>query len=98
MRMGGQQVLRPSTEALYDTTPEALQPPLEALRDSVTARLRKAEEEAGGRLDDLLARITKKQVVKVRHQLNGREFMSMADVDAALNVFQKPFSEVILNG
>ena len=81
---GSHQVLRPITEALYDTTPEAVQPTLEALRDSVAARLREAEEEADGRLDDLLARITKKQVVKVRHGLNGREFGSMAEVDAAL--------------
>jgi hypothetical protein len=45
--------------------------------------LREAEEE-DGRLDDLLARITKKQVVKVRYQLNGREFGSMDEVDSAL--------------
>ena len=68
------QVLRPITETLYDTTPEAVQPTIEALRDSVVVRLQEAEE-ADGRLDDLLSRITKKQVVKVRHQLNGREFL-----------------------
>jgi len=79
---GSHQVLRPITEALYDTTPEAVQPTLESLRDSVAARLREAEEEADGRLDDLLARITKKHVVKVRHNLYGRAFGSMDEMSA----------------
>ncbi len=81
---GSHHVLRPITEALCDTTPEAVQPTLESLWDSVAARLREAEEEANGRLDDLLARITKQQVVKVRHNLNGREFGAMDEADAAL--------------
>ncbi len=90
---GSHQVLRPITEALYDTTPEAVQPTLETLRDSVPARLRKAEEEANARLDDILARLTQKQVVRLRHHLNGREFESMAEVDAELKKLRDRLAE-----
>ncbi len=87
------QVLRPITEALYDTTPEAVQPTLETLRDSVAGRLREAEEKANSRLDDILAGIIKKQVIKLPHHLNGREFESMAQVDAELKKLRDRLAE-----
>ena len=90
---GSHQVLRPITEALYDTTPDAVQPTLETLRDSVAARLREAEEEANARLDDILAKIIKKQVIQLRHRMNGREFESMTEVDAELKKLRDRLAE-----
>ncbi len=77
-------VLRPITEALYNTDPKAVKPVLQQLRDSVVARLKDAEEEADALLDDFLSKIDKKQVVPVKHQLGGREISSPEELDQLL--------------
>ena len=73
--------MRPITEALYDTTPEALHPTLVQLRDTVTARLRDAEHEANDRLDSILAQTTQTQVVRLSLQLSGREVSTPEEVE-----------------
>jgi hypothetical protein len=78
-------VLRPITEALYDTTPEALHPTLVQLRDTVAARLREAEHEANDRLDSILAQTTQTQVVRLPLQLSGREISTPDEVDQLLH-------------
>lgn len=74
-------VLRPVTEALTETTPEAVQPPLEKLRDSITNRLARAEEKANERLDDILSKVTPVQVVRFPHKLTGREVQSAEEAE-----------------
>ncbi len=78
-------VLRPITEALYDTTPQALHPTLVQLRDTVDTRLRRAEQEANDRLDNTLAQITDMQVVRLPLQLSGREISTLAEVEMVVN-------------
>lgn len=48
-------VLRPLTAVLTNTTPQATQPPLDALRDPFLMRLKRAEEEAHEKLDEILS-------------------------------------------
>lgn len=76
-------VLRPIREAVCDTTPEAVSPPLVYLRDSVPARLRESAEAADRRLDELLADFDV-QVVQVKTELCGRELASLDEVEALL--------------
>ncbi len=77
--------LRPVTKALYETTPEAVRPSLQQLRDAAPTRLKEAEEEADALLDDILSEVEAKQVIPFRHNLTGREIGSPADVEALLN-------------
>jgi hypothetical protein len=77
-------VLRPIRDALVDTTPEAISPPLSYLRDSVPSRLKEAEAEANRRLDAILAELDKVQVVQFRTDLSGRELRSEQDVNNLL--------------
>jgi len=78
-------VLRPITEALYDTSPQALHPTLVQLRDTVDTRLRRAEQEANDRLDNTLAQITDMQVVRLPLQLSGREISTPEEVEMVVN-------------
>ncbi|RJP85376.1 MAG: BREX system P-loop protein BrxC [Desulfobacteraceae bacterium] len=78
-------VLRPITLKLYDTTPDAINPTLELLKDSVVSRLREAEEEANDRLDDFLSELTEKQVVRFQINLKGREVSTSEEVEMMIN-------------
>lgn len=79
-------VLRPITEALYDTTEDALNPPLPDMRERFAGRLSKAEHEANDRLDTRLAADEKKPtpVVKVQANLSGREIATREQLEAML--------------
>lgn len=89
-------VLRPITEALFDTTGEAIAPTLVELRDGFVRRLREAEERANDLVDDLLARHDApapgaKQprpapvpVVKLEPRIQGREIATPEQLEALL--------------
>jgi len=79
-------VLRPITEAMWETTPEAIAPRLEQLRDGFSARLMRAKEEANDRLDQERQKDEPKRVptVKVDLRLEGRELETPAQLAALL--------------
>jgi len=76
------QVLRPIAQAGANTTADAVAPALDALRDPFLAALRRAEEQANERLDELI--IVHKVVVKVDLKLRHRELETEADLQALL--------------
>ncbi|MBI4818899.1 MAG: BREX system P-loop protein BrxC [Deltaproteobacteria bacterium] len=73
-------VLRPVTEALVDTTPEAIAPTLAEVRDRFSSRIATAEDTANDLLDEELSKKDVKPVVKVDSQLRGREVTSRAQL------------------
>ena len=78
-------ILRPMTEALYATTPDALRPTLVQLRDTATSKLHEAELEANERLDSILAQSTATQVIQLPLLLSGREISTREEVDMLLH-------------
>jgi Family of unknown function (DUF6079) len=78
-------VLRPVTDATYDTTAEALYPPLLVLKDSAVLGLQMAEEQANRYLDDALSQATDKQVMTIAIELSGREVSSPEEVEVLVN-------------
>lgn len=77
-------VLRPLAEALTDTTAEAIAPELAALKDPFSLRLQRAEDEANGRLDEMLSEGEKPLIVRcnLSESLRNREITTEADIDA----------------
>ncbi|MBI2378669.1 MAG: BREX system P-loop protein BrxC [Deltaproteobacteria bacterium] len=75
-------VLRPITEALVDTTPDAVAPSLAEVRDRFASRIAAAEDTANDLLDEELTTKDEKPVVKVDAQLRGREVTSRAQLRA----------------
>ncbi|MCP3995778.1 MAG: BREX system P-loop protein BrxC, partial [bacterium] len=78
-------VLRPIDEALYETSPDDVEPSLLQFRDSGSARLAAAEHQAHELLDHALAEASTVQVVKLPHKLSGREVGSEREVDLLLD-------------
>lgn len=80
------QVLRPLSVCLTNTSAEAISPSLSALKDPFDVALRKAEEEANLRLDQLLSEGDKPVIRRFDlGQLRNRELSSKADVEAFLD-------------
>jgi hypothetical protein len=82
-------VLRPVTEAMVDTTPEATAPTLVELRDRFLGRIRQAEETANDRLDEELSRTTENAVVKVEARIRGMEVTSRDQLKGLLNELEE---------
>jgi len=78
-------VLRPLTEALTNTTDDAVAPPLSALADPFALALRRAEDAANERLDEILCAGDQPMVQKVDLSLRNRELKDEADVEALLD-------------
>lgn len=76
-------VLRPLAEALWNTTADALAPPLLDLRDRFPERLARAVEEAEERLDQAQPRDVH-PVVKVKLPVHGREIQTREQLKAVL--------------
>jgi hypothetical protein len=77
-------VLRPISEALWDTSADAVAPRLDQLRDGFPKRLEVAEETANARLDDALETLDARPVVQIALSLRNREVETLADLDALL--------------
>ncbi|MEI8256765.1 MAG: BREX system P-loop protein BrxC, partial [Deltaproteobacteria bacterium] len=77
-------VLRPFTEAVFDTTPEAVAPTLVELRDRFRLRLAHAQTAAPARLDELLRGIDGKEVAALDVRIHGREIATREQLDAVL--------------
>ncbi len=82
-------VVRPITEALVDTTADAVSPTLVELRDGFASRIQTAEEAANDRLDEELSKLhakgdTEAPIVKIETNLRGREIGSREQLRAVL--------------
>jgi hypothetical protein len=82
-------VLRPITDALWDTGPEAVAPRLDQLRDGFPARLARAKEEANDRLDQERLKREERPIVKVDLHLRGRELETPAQVEALIRELEQ---------
>ncbi|HZF47702.1 MAG TPA: BREX system P-loop protein BrxC [Polyangiaceae bacterium] len=82
-------VLRPITEALWETSPEAVAPRLDQLRDGFPGRLARAKEEANDRLDQERNKREERPVVKVDLHLRGRELESPEQIEALLRELEE---------
>lgn len=92
------QVLRPLAEALVDTTPEAVAPPLAALADPFVLALERAEAEANDRLDELLSEGDKPLITRLDLRLRNREVATEADVEALVNEVRARLLEQVKAG
>lgn len=78
-------VLRVLDAVQADTTDDAVAPDLLTLRDTFTARLQRAEEQANQKLDEILSEgPAKKLVRRVPIELHNRELETEADIDKLL--------------
>lgn len=83
-------VLRPITEALVDTTADAVSPTLVELRDGFVTRIQNGEETANDRLDEELSKLHAQgaadaPIVKIETNLRGREIGSREQLRAVLH-------------
>jgi len=91
-------VLRPLADAATATTPEAVAPSLEALRDPFAVALRRAEERANETLDGILSEGRKPLIVRLDLSLRNREIASEADVEALLSDIRGRLLEQVRKG
>jgi hypothetical protein len=91
-------VLRPIQQAITDTTPEAIAPPLSALEDAFLVRLQRAEAEANELLDGFLDDTGKKPIRKVEAGLRNREVANEAELDALLGELRGRVVEQLKTG
>lgn len=79
-------VLRPITEAMWETSPRAIAPRLEQIRDGFSTRLSRAKEDANDRLDQERQKDEGKRMatVKVELRLQGRELETPAQLEVLL--------------
>jgi len=98
------QVLRPISELVVDTTPEAVSPTLAEMRDQFASRIHAAEELANDRLDEELSRRRVEgadravQVMKVDSPLRGREIASRPQLDAVLKELEDRIGPLVDQG
>jgi hypothetical protein len=82
-------VLRVISEAVVDTTEDAVHPTLAALAEGFRARLAEAEARAHDLLDELLDTLTEKPVIKVKANLRGRELSSRGQLQSLLDELEE---------
>lgn len=91
-------VLRPISDLLVDTTPEAVSPTLLEIRDRFASRIHAAEALANDRLDEELARIDPQPVVKVETHLRGREITNRAQLQTVLQDLEERIGPLVDQG
>lgn len=91
-------VLRPITEAMVDTTPEAVSPTLAEVRDRFASRIQPAVEQANDRLDEELSKGQDRHVVKVETRLYGREIASREQLQALLDELEERIGPLVDQG
>jgi len=91
-------VLRPITEALFDTNAEQVHPPLKALADGARARIADALAEANDRLDKILSEGDRQQVVKLASNLRNREVRTEQELEAVLEDLRQRVSAQLRAG
>lgn len=91
-------VLRPLTSAATDTSPDAIAPPLVALRDPFELALSRAEAEADATLDAILSERGKQTIRPIDLGLKNREITRVEDVDALVEEIRKRLMEHVESG
>jgi hypothetical protein len=91
-------VLRSFTEAVTDTTAEAVAPPLTALADTFTLALQRAETQANELFDDMLGGGDRPLIVSLDLQLRNREVVTEADVKALVEEIRARLLEQVKAG
>ena len=91
-------MLRPFTEAVTDTTAEAVAPPLTALKDPFTLALQRAESQANDLLDEILSAGDRPLIARVDLQLRNREVATEADVQALVEEIRERLLEQVRAG
>ncbi len=91
-------VLKPITDALVDTTDEAISPTLVEVRDRFASRIQGAEELANDRLDDELSKKMSSQVVKVETHLRGREVANREQLQAVFKELEERIGPLLDQG
>ena len=91
-------VLRPFTEAVTDTTAEAVAPPLTALADPFTLALQRAESQANDLLDEILSEGDRPLIARVDLQLRNREVATEAEVEALVEEIRERLLEQVRAG
>lgn len=91
-------VLRPLSAAVTATTPEAIAPPLEALKDPFQLALSRAEERANQLLDEILSEGSRPLIVRIDLALRNREIRDEADVEALLSDIRQRLMEQVETG
>jgi hypothetical protein len=90
-------VLNPILRAISDTTPEAVAPRLEQMRDGFPVRLARAKELANDLLDEARHKDEPKPVptVKVDLRLHGRELETPAQLEALLREIETRIAPLV---
>lgn len=88
-------VLRPITEALYDTSEAAVAPSLQVIRDTIGARLERAEEEANELLDHELEKQNEQPVIRLDTGIRGREIINEAQLKALLTELEDRIGKLL---
>lgn len=91
-------VLRPLATVTTNTTAEAIAPALSALRDPFFLALRRAEDLANERLDELLSQGHRPLIARVDLHLRNREVASLADIEALLHEIRSRLLEHVRSG
>ncbi len=91
-------VLRPITEAMTVTTTDAVAPSLAALKDPFVVALRRAEDEANDRLDELLSTGPTPIIRKVNLKLRNRELETDEEVEALLTEIRERLTKQLAAG
>lgn len=88
-------VLKPISEALVDTTAEALAPTLVEVRDRFASRIAAAEELAVDRLDDERSKGAEAPIMKVETNIRGREVASREQLSAVLKELEERIGPLV---
>lgn len=91
-------VLRPIAEAMTNTAPEAIAPPLSALKDPFLIALQRAQTVANERLDELLSEGDKPMIKRVSLGLRNREVGSEEDLRALLDELEARLRDALKDG
>ncbi len=99
-------VLRPLSELILDTTPEAVAPTLLEVHDRFASRIHTAEDVANDRLDEELSQRTETEgqvepvrpVMKLETHLRGREIASRPQLDAVLQELEERIGPLVDQG
>jgi hypothetical protein len=91
-------VLRPLADVVTSTTSEAVAPPLDVLRAPFEAALKRAEDEANDRLDQILSEGERPLIVKVDLGIRNREVGTEAEVESLVSNIRERLLEQVRAG
>jgi hypothetical protein len=91
-------VLRPLADVVTNTTAEAVAPTLVALRDPFESVLKRAEDEANERLDEILSEGERPLIVKMDLGIRNREVATVPEVESLVSEIRERLLEQVRAG